>query len=227
MDVEVANTPNLVTLKLNNQVILQQTNITAFQAGKVMLGYNDMFDSIGEATNTAGGASVHFANARVVSISAPAITVQPVGSQTVFAGGTLTLSIVATTTTGVTNYKWFKDGVQIAGATSATLSVTNFQSANAGTYYAIVGDGNNFTATQSSKVTLLVITAPTITPLLSGSTLNLSFPSQVGPTYYVEWKGALTNGVWNSFSTNAGTGSTITVPTPLVDPQRFYRVRAQ
>ena len=227
VDVEVDNTPNLVTLRMNNQIILQQTNATAFQAGKVMLGYNDMFDSIGEATNSAGGGSVYFANARVVSISAPAITVQPVVSQTVIAGGTLSLSIVASTTSGVTNFQWYKDGALIAGATSATLSVTNFQSANAGTYYVIVGDGTNFAASQMAKVTVLVITAPTITPLLSGSTLNLSFPSQVGPTYYVEWKGALTNGVWNSFSTNAGTGSTITVPTTLDDPERFYRVRAQ
>ena len=226
VDVEVANTPNLVTLKLNNQVILQQTNITAFQAGKVMLGYNDMFDSIGEATNTAGGAAVYFANARVISISAPAITVQPVAATAVVAGGSLTLSVVASTTTGVTNYQWFKNGVLVVGATSATLTVANFQSANAGTYYVVVGDGTNFAASQASNGTLA--TAPKITPLLSGSTLNMSFPSQVGPTYYMEWKGALTNGAWNPLSTNSGTGSTITVPDgPVTVGSRFYRVRLQ
>ena len=226
VDVEVANTTNLVTLKLNNQVILQQTNITSFQAGKVMLGYNDMFDSIGEATNTAGGAAVYFANVRVISISAPAVTMQPVATTAVVAGGSLSLTVVASTTTGVTNYKWFKDGVLIAGATSATLTVANFQAASAGTYYVVVGDGTNFAASQASKVTLA--TAPKITPVLSGSTLNLSFPSQVGPTYYMEWKGELTNGVWNPLSTNSGTGSTITVPDgPVTDPARFYRVRLQ
>jgi hypothetical protein len=226
VDVEVANTPNLVTLKLNNQVILQQTNITAFQAGKVMLGYNDMFDSTGEATNTAGGAAVYFANARVISISAPAITVQPVAGQAVVAGGSVTLTVVASTTTGVTNYQWFKNGVLIAGATSATLTLANFQSANAGAYYVVVGDGTNFAASQTSKLTLA--TAPKITPVLSGSTLNMSFPSQVGPTYYMEWKGELTNGVWNPLSTNSGTGSTITVPDgPVTVGSRFYRIRLQ
>jgi hypothetical protein len=226
VDVEVANTPNLVTLKLNNQVILQQTNITAFQAGKVMLGYNDMFDSTGEATNTAGGAAVYFANARVISISAPAITMQPVATTAAIAGGSLTLSVVASTTTGITNYKWFKDGVAVAGGTSATLTVANFQAANAGNYYVLVGDGTNFAASQASKVT--VATVPKITPLLSGSTLNMSFPSQIGPTYYMEWKGELTNGVWNPLSTNAGTGSPITVPDgPVTVGSRFYRVRLQ
>jgi hypothetical protein len=104
--------------------------------------------------------------------------------------------------------------------------VANFQAASAGTYYVVVGDGTNFAASQASKVTLA--TAPKITPVLSGSTLNLSFPSQVGPTYYMEWKGELTNGVWNPLSTNSGTGSTITVPDgPVTDPARFYRVRLQ
>jgi hypothetical protein len=104
--------------------------------------------------------------------------------------------------------------------------VSNVQSANAGTYYVIVGDGANFAASLTSKLTLA--TVPSITPVLSGSTLNLSFPSQVGPTYYMEWKGALTNGAWNSLSTNSGTGSIITVPDgPVTDVARFYRLRLQ
>jgi hypothetical protein len=64
--------------------------------------------------------------------------------------------------------------------------------------------------------------------LLSGTTLNLSFPTQTGFDYVVEWKGALTNGVWNALATNSGTGSPITVPTETQpDAQRFYRVRLE
>ena len=218
VDVEVASTTNLVTLKLNNQVILQQTNITPFQAGQVMLGYNDMYDSIGDWTN----AAVYFDNVRVVRISAPIITAQPVNS---FGGpgGTVVLTVGASTSTGVTNYLWFKNGVAITGATGATLTIANFQAINAGSYYVVVGDGSFFTISQVA--TLAVASAPKITPVLSGPTLNLSFPSQVGPTYYMQWKGALTNGAWNPLSTNSGTGGSITVPDgPMTDPARFYRI---
>jgi Calx-beta domain len=70
--------------------------------------------------------------------------------------------------------------------------------------------------------------APPITPLLSGSTLNLSFPTQAGFDYVLEWKGALTNGVWNALATNSGTGNPISVPAETQpDAHRFYRVRVE
>jgi hypothetical protein len=69
---------------------------------------------------------------------------------------------------------------------------------------------------------------PRITPLLSGTTLNLSFPTQAGFDYVVEWKGALTNGVWNATATNSGTGNPITIPVETQpDAHRFYRVRLE
>ena len=69
---------------------------------------------------------------------------------------------------------------------------------------------------------------PLITPLLNGTTLNLSFPTQAGFGYVVEWKGALTDSVWNAQATNAGTGSPITVQAETMsDAHRFYRVRLE
>ncbi len=69
---------------------------------------------------------------------------------------------------------------------------------------------------------------PLITTSLSGTSLNLSFPTQAGFNYVVEWKGALTDGVWNALVTNPGTGSPITVPAETQpDAHRFYRVRLE
>jgi hypothetical protein len=79
-----------------------------------------------------------------------------------------------------------------------------------------------------SPAYVATVIQPTITQSLSGSTLSLSFGTETGRQYVVEWKGTLTNGVWNSLVTNAGTGGSITVPTSTVpDQQRFFRVRVQ
>ncbi|MBL9201498.1 MAG: immunoglobulin domain-containing protein [Opitutaceae bacterium] len=63
---------------------------------------------------------------------APQITTQPV-SQTVNAGATVTFSAAASGTPAPT-FQWRKDGNPIAGATTASLTLANVQSANAGSY---------------------------------------------------------------------------------------------
>ena len=53
VDVEIGQVGNLITWKLNNSVILQYTNTTAFTNGDVMIGYNDQYGSIGSTNNYA------------------------------------------------------------------------------------------------------------------------------------------------------------------------------
>lgn len=62
----------------------------------------------------------------------PVFTVQPV-AQPVVLGGSATLSATVTSQYPV-SYQWQKDGVAIAGATAATLSLANLQPSNAGSY---------------------------------------------------------------------------------------------
>jgi len=50
------------------------------------------------------------------------------------------------------NYKWLLNGTPIPGATNATLTVTNFQPATAGSYSVIV---TNFTGADTSRVAIL------------------------------------------------------------------------
>lgn len=54
----------IVTVKLNNTVIMTTTNSTAYTGGNVMVGYNDAYDSIGSG----GGGFVVFDNVRVISL---------------------------------------------------------------------------------------------------------------------------------------------------------------
>ena len=55
----------------------------------------------------------------------------------------------------------------------------------------------------------------------------MTFPSEVGPKYVVEYKYALTNGAWIVLSNVAGTGVHITVPVAQTNAQQFFRVRMQ
>jgi len=322
VEVELSQIGNLLTWKINNTVILSyfntNTTTTNFTSGRIMLGYNDPWDDIGNQTAGSGEACVIYDNLRVVSIAPPTIITHP--SNIVAAVGTTTnLSVVASTVTGVTNYQWRRNGANLVGQTSATLDfaplatanfggnysvavndgayttysavatvlppapsvvtsptsvvvpyglatsftgsgatssgVTNYQwmrgsplanvsganytgitnttlniaavvTSNAGPFALRISDGFNFVT--SSVATLKIADQPAITTELSGSTLNLSFPTEIGPKYVVEWKGALTNGVWNPISTNDGTGAAILVPdSTQPDAQRFYRVRMQ
>ncbi|MSU66688.1 MAG: hypothetical protein EXS38_11430 [Opitutus sp.] len=103
------------------------------------------------------------------SSRAPTVTTQPT-SQSVAAGAVATLTIAAA---GTPTFQWRQNGTVIAGATSASLAVSNAQPANAGLYSAIVTNGSG---SASSTATILGVTS---TVKLVG--LGQEFPDIVGP----------------------------------------------
>ncbi len=62
----------------------------------------------------------------ITTVLAPVILTQPAVSTTVNAGGTTTLMA---SVNGATSYQWYQDGLALAGATNATLTVNNAQGA--------------------------------------------------------------------------------------------------
>jgi WD40-like Beta Propeller Repeat./Immunoglobulin I-set domain. len=86
----------------------------------------------------------------------PSISAQP-QSQTTATGGTVTFTVTASGT-GLT-YQWKHNGQAIAGATSATLTLTNIQSSHAGTY--TVDITNSAGTVTSSSVTLTLLSPST------------------------------------------------------------------
>jgi hypothetical protein len=89
---------------------------------------------------------------------APAILVAPV-SQTANAGGTVSFYVVTSGTTPIRD-QWRKDGTNLAGGTSSTLSLTNVQPSQAGNYSVTVSNAAG-TVTSASAV-LIVHTLPVI-----------------------------------------------------------------
>ncbi|HOX03830.1 MAG TPA: immunoglobulin domain-containing protein [Verrucomicrobiota bacterium] len=102
--------------------------------------------------------SVQSTGAILTVRTGPTITVQP-QSQTVNPGATATFSVTASGTTPL-GYQWRKNGASIAGATNASLVLSNVQAANAGTYTVVVS--NVVSSVQSTGAILTVRTGPTI-----------------------------------------------------------------
>src|SRR5450432_265832 len=74
----------------------------------------------------------------------PTITKQPSPlTNSVSLGVFLTNSITATTTNPPLSYQWQLDTIPLAGATNASLVLTNIQTTNAGYYVVTVTDGDS------------------------------------------------------------------------------------
>jgi kumamolisin len=94
---------------------------------------------------------------KAVPPSAPAIQIQP-QSQTVTAGANVSFSVAAIGAPAPT-YQWYFAGASIPGATDATLTLTNVQSGNTGSYTVTVS--NSLGSVSSNAATLAVNAAST------------------------------------------------------------------
>ena len=91
--------------------------------------------------------------------SPPSITTQPV-SRSAVTGGTATFSVTATGTDPM-KYQWRKDGTAITGATNSTISFSNLQTEQLGSY--TVDVSNSLGSVTSSAASLSVSTNATYT----------------------------------------------------------------
>ncbi len=102
-----------------------------------------------------------------------AISTQPAAGSVVCAGGNVSVGVSTTGT--VSTYQWFKDGAALNPAqTSATLSLTNSQAGDAGSYSVVVtGACNSLTSTAFSLTVNALL--PTIS--ITGTPASLTISS--------------------------------------------------
>jgi len=137
-------------------------------------------------SNIAGSVTSAYALLTVNPVPvAPSITLQPV-SQTVPAGETVTFTVAAVGTAPL-SYQWQRNGVNLAGATSAALTLPSVTSADAGDYRALVSNVAGSVTSATATLTVTVAT-PTIsiTSPTDGATYrksaNVQFSASVSPT---------------------------------------------
>ncbi|MEY2881209.1 MAG: hypothetical protein RLZZ15_3589, partial [Verrucomicrobiota bacterium] len=119
------------------------------------------------------------------------ITTSP-QSRAVVAGGSTTLSVATSATTGVT-FQWRKTGVTIPGATSASLTLSNISAAAAGAYDVVVTEGNYRVTSAPAFVSLATPLAlaplPPTLPAVAGFafSIGVGVTGGAGPLSY-QWR---------------------------------------
>jgi hypothetical protein len=99
VDGELSQLDGVVTFKLDNNVLLQYTNISSYTSGYIMLGYADPFDSIGSTDGFAV-----FDNVRVVQLASTAVTTPHISGINV-TGTTVQVDFTGGSSDGPANFK--------------------------------------------------------------------------------------------------------------------------
>ena len=161
----------------------------------------------------------------VTVVGPPRITGQPQG-QTVTNGGTASFSVTTSGTLPIF-FQWKRDGTDLVGRTNATLTLTNVQASEAGSYSVMAT--NPAGQAVSGAAVLRVLMTPRITAISQASSAaQISFSTQAGLSYTVEFKNAPDSPGWNPLAPVVGTGVDMTVTDPAATAaSRIYRVRVE
>jgi hypothetical protein len=121
-------------------------------------------------------------------------------------------------------YQWRLNGTSISWATNATLTISNAQAANAGTYTVVVT--NTFGSATSDAARLQVATTFTLSSVfVSSGACSFYLRTQSGVIYTVEFKNDLAEPRWQTLKTITGNGTMIRISdSPGGVGRRFYRV---
>lgn len=175
-------------------------------------------------TNLANNASTSVTPA----YTAPVINVGP-SNQVVAVGANALFSATATGTAPLA-FQWQFTGTNLEGATLSTLSLTNVQLSQAGSYLVIVTNLGGSVA--SAPATFQVLLPPTLSLSrlnVTATNISLSLSSVAGQNYLLEYKDSLSDPQWVPLPPpQTGTGGTLILQDTngLTLPSRFYRVNS-
>jgi hypothetical protein len=158
-------------------------------------------------------------------IQPPVLTRQPQGL-TVTNGGPASFTVTATGTPPI-SFQWRRNGTDLPGGTNATLSLASVQASDAGNYSVLVS--NPAGQVTSAPAVLRVLVSPTITAIdLAGVSAEISFSTEAGLSYTVEFKNTPDAPAWTALGPVVGTGGVVVATDAAATaPSRIYRVRVE
>ncbi len=130
-------------------------------------------------------------NAAVLTVNAPVVfSIQP-ANVAVTSGSSATFSVSVTGTAPIT-YQWRKDGAAIAGATNASLTISNAQSASIGAYSVLVSNMVNSLSSNTATLTVnspVVITTQPVSAVINpGSSATFSVSATGTAPMSYQWR---------------------------------------
>jgi hypothetical protein len=145
------------------------------------------------------------------------------------AGGTATMGLQQVTSGwGTTNQTTVGLGSFAVPATGAwqTYAWVPLKDSNGSLVVVSLGGTNTLRLTDGGANLNFLMLAPAaaLSAAQSGSSLDLSFVTQTGFNYTVQFKNTLAGGTWTDLSTVAGDGTPKTVGSAMTGPSRFYRL---
>lgn len=175
------------------------------------------------ATDPANNTSEFSTNLTVEAAQVPVFAVEP-ESQNISYGSNVQFTASASGT-GTVFYQWRFNGTNLPGATGTSLSLTNLQLANAGSYG--VTASNIFgTAASTNALLMVIVSAPTLGASLSeGGEFILTWPAD-GPPFRVQQATNLAAPIAWSDVTNSPVPANGKLQVSLMPngQQRFFRL---
>jgi len=174
---------------------------------------------------TNAGGSTNSAVATLKVSLSPVITQQP-QSRAAVLGSTAQFSVGASSNTNLT-YQWQHEATNLVSQTNAVLPLPNVQASDFGSYRVIVNTPDCSTASLLARLTQAVQPSLALSRISLG-TGYLTFSTEFGPMYALEYKNALKDPVWLEITNVNGTGSPVTVAeNNLTNSTRFYRIQVR
>jgi len=149
--------------------MLVLTNLQSAQAGAYSVGVNDAFGAAGSV-----GA--------LLTVVPAIITVQP-QDQVAFVGGAASFGVVAQASVPL-SYRWMLNGLELNGASNATLALSNAQPAQAGVYSVNVSDAFGTVTGSDARLSVVQVAAwglvdqSQVPPELTNATVGLGGEQQ-------------------------------------------------
>jgi hypothetical protein len=202
------NTTNNLAGATNASLTL--TNVQSTNAGSYAVVVTNSYGSVTSAVATL---NVNFG---------PSITTPPT-NQTVVRGQNAAFTVVAGGTAPL-RYQWrFNTTNNLAGATNASLIVTNAQSTNAGSYAVVVT--NSYGSVTSAVATLTVAAPPTLGIQVFGTNAIIAWPSSGVPGFTLESTTNLVSPMWVGAGTAVLIGNQYVVTNALALHAQFFRLK--
>ncbi len=148
------------------------------------------------ATNASGSAT---SDGAVLTVNLlPIFTTQPL-SNAAFVGSSVSM-ICAVTGTPTPTYQWQKGGIDIPGATNSTLTLSNVQLSDAGSYGLVATNANGSATSRFSRLVVLVSQQNAITYATTRSSTGVTAGGIVNFDYFVTNVGTKTWGAHHYLS---------------------------